>query len=77
MGFWKDWYNFVKTNAKRHMKRISAAVGAFGVALLTSIPLGTEGFMNALYASSILAGVLIIMTIFGKNGNGEYIIEEE
>lgn len=71
MGFWKDWYDFIRANAKRQMKRISAAIGAFCIALITAIPLGTVGFLNALYAASVVVGSLIIMSLFGKNGNGE------
>lgn len=70
MGFFKDWYEFIKTNAKRHMKRISIAVGSFLVLLVVSVPLGDPGFYIAMYAGFVETGSIIIMSLFGKNGNG-------
>ncbi|GAG87537.1 unnamed protein product [marine sediment metagenome] len=70
MGFWHDWYQFIKENAISNMKRFSIVIGSFLVLIITSIPLGLNTFLIIVYAGIIEASSIIIMTLFGKNGNG-------
>lgn len=70
MGFWRDWYGFIKANAKEHMKRISICIGSFLVLILTAIPMGIDIFVVVVYAGFVETGSIILMTLFGKNGNG-------
>ncbi|KKM61833.1 hypothetical protein LCGC14_1527840, partial [marine sediment metagenome] len=44
--------------------------------LVVSIPLGVPGYYYAILGSSITFAEVIIMSIFGKNGNGETHTEE-
>lgn len=71
IGFWKNWWNFLKANAVRHMKRISISVGAFLFMLVISIPLGLEAWLISVYAGSVEVAGIILMSLFGKNGNGQ------
>ncbi len=72
MGWSKKLWNFWKSNLERNVKRISIALGAFIIwALATFV---TE----PLYAGAIIAlGSMVVMSIFGKNGNGQDEEEEE
>jgi len=76
MGFWNKLWSFFKANAERHLKRISISIGAFLLSLVVSIPLGVPGYYYAILGSSITFAEVIIMSIFGKNGNGETHTEE-
>ena len=69
MGFWSDWKEFLSENAKRHMKRMSIAIGAFLVLIITSIPLGLDAFIVVVYAGIVETSSIILMSLFGKNGN--------
>jgi len=74
MTFWRDWYKFIKQNALRHMKRISISIGGFLVLLVTSVPLALNNmdyFIIIVYAGIIETSTIILMSVFGKNGNGE------
>ena len=75
MGFWKNWWNFIKCNAIRHMKRISVSVGAFLFLLIVSAPLGWNVWCISAWAGVIEMSGIVLMTLFGKNGNG--VKEEE
>jgi len=58
--------DFWKGNLERNVKRISVAIGAFLVYGLVTIP------MDPVWKGAIITlGSLIIMSIFGKNGNGQ------
>lgn len=70
MTFWNDWYNFIKTNAEKNMKRFSITIGSFLVLIISSIGLGLDAFIIVLYAGIVESSAIIIMTLFGKNGNG-------
>ena len=73
MGFFKDWIAFMSANAKEHMKRISIGIGAFICLLIISIPIALNdiaNFIYVVYAGFTEVGLIIIMSIFGKNGNG-------
>ncbi len=70
MGFWKEWSKFVKENAVNSMKRISIVIGSFLFLLVTSIPLGLDSFLIVVYAGFVETSGIILMTLFGKNGNG-------
>ncbi|KKK46753.1 hypothetical protein LCGC14_3162080 [marine sediment metagenome] len=73
MSFWKDWYIFIKQNATKNMKRFSIAIGSFIFLVISSI--GFIGFDLNTFLIIVYAGVIetfgmIIMSLFGKNGNG-------
>ncbi|GAH37200.1 unnamed protein product [marine sediment metagenome] len=62
LDFWSD-------NLERNVKRISIAVGAFIVYGIVTIPI------DPVWKGAIVTlGSIIVMSIFGKNGNGR---EEE
>lgn len=77
MGFWKDWFSFLKHNAKENMKKISIGIGSFLVLLISSIGFGWDIWIICVYAGIIETGSMILMSIFGKNGNGVVPIEPE
>lgn len=72
------WYNilyrFWMSNLENHVKRISIGFGSFLVVLLTTCTLPTPIFLASLYGASISFGTMVIMSIFGKNGNGQPIV---
>lgn len=70
IGFFKQWLSFIRDNAIRHMKRISVSVGAFLFLSIVSIPLGFEAWLIAIYAGVVETSGIILMSLFGKNGNG-------
>lgn len=64
--FTKKIYKFWKDNLERNAKRISVAIGAFLIYGLVTIPI------DPLWKGAIITlGSIIIMSIFGKNGNGQ------
>jgi len=72
MGWAKSLLDFWKTNLENNIIRISIAIGAFLVGVLAYLPLPPEW-----KGPVIILGSLIIMSIFGKNGNGITKKEEE
>ena len=70
MGFWNDWYTFLKSNAKKNMKRFSITVGAFIFLVISSLALPLEVLIAIVYAGAVQTSGIIIMSLFGKNGNG-------
>jgi len=66
MGWSKKLYKFWSTNLEKNVERISIAIGSFIVGTLTMLPLPIEW-----KGPIIILGSLIIMSIFGKNGNGK------
>lgn len=70
MGFWKDWYKFLSDNASKNMKRFSITIGSFIFLVITSIAYPTTVFWNIVYAGFIESSAIILLTLFGKNGNG-------
>ena len=70
MGFWKDWYCFLKSNAKKNMKRFSITIGAFIFLVISSLALPFEVLIAIVYAGAVQTSGIIIMSLFGKNGNG-------
>ena len=70
--FTKKIYKFWKNNMERNAKRISVAIGAFLVYGLVTIP------MDPVWKGAIITlGSIIIMSIFGKNGNGGEVEKKE
>jgi hypothetical protein len=65
MGWAKMLVDFWKTNLEQNAKRVSIAIGAFLVYGLVTIP-----FDPVWKGAIITLGSIIIMSIFGKNGNG-------
>ena len=58
--------DFWTANLERNAKRISVAIGAFLVYGLVTIP------FDPIWKGAIITlGSIIIMSIFGKNGNGQ------
>ena len=70
MGWFKTLTGFWKSNLERNVKRISIAIGAFIVWALIMLPLDP-----AWQGAIVTLGSIIVMSIFGKNGNGH--TEEE
>lgn len=65
MGWGRMLYDFWKSNLERNVKRISVAIGAFIVYGLVTIP------MDPVWKGAFITlGSIIVMSIFGKNGNG-------
>ena len=65
MGWGRLLVDFWKTNLERNVKRISVAIGAFIVYGLVTIP------FDPIWKGAIITlGSIIVMSIFGKNGNG-------
>ena len=72
MGWFKSLTGFWKANLERNVKRISIAIGAFIVWALVTIPMDP-----AWQGAIVTLGSIIVMSIFGKNGNGEHKEEVE
>jgi len=53
------------------MKRISIAIGSLIVLLVTSLGLGWDNYIIVVYAGLVETVTMIVMSIFGKNGNGQ------
>lgn len=71
MGWTRMLYDFWKTNLERNVKRISVAIGAFIVYGLVTIP------MDPVWKGAFITlGSIIVMSIFGKNGNGTKVEEK-
>lgn len=67
MGWFKSLTEFWKKNLERNVKRISIAIGAFIVYGLVTIPI------DPIWKGAVVTlGSIIVMSIFGKNGNGEH-----
>lgn len=65
MGWFKTLTGFWKSNLERNVKRISVAIGAFVVYGLVTLPI------DSLWKGAVITlGSIIVMSIFGKNGNG-------
>lgn len=70
MSFWKDWLKFLKENAKKNMKRFSIAIGSFLVLVISSLGFQIDTYVAMVYAGFVETATIIIMSLFGKNGNG-------
>ncbi len=65
LDFWSD-------NLERNVKRISVAIGAFIVYAIVTLP------VDPIWKGAIITlGSIVVMSIFGKNGNGGQVEEEE
>lgn len=65
MTWYKKLLKFWSTNLERNIKRMSIAIGSFliyGIAVLPIDPLWKGAIVTL--------GSIIVMSIFGKNGNG-------
>lgn len=72
MGWFKKLIDFWKTNLENNIIRISIAIGAFLSFVITLIPMG-----DIWKGATIILLTLIIMSLFGKNGNGHIEEKEE
>lgn len=70
MGFWSDWLTFIKENARKNMKRFSITIGSFLFLIISSLSFDFEIFVCIAYAGAVETSGIIIMSLFGKNGNG-------
>jgi len=72
MGWFKKLIDFWKNNLERNVKRISIALGAFLVWIIATIP------MDPIWSGAVITlGSIIVMSIFGKNGNGHEETEDQ
>lgn len=74
MKWYKQLYQFWMANLERNVKRISIGFGSFLIVVITTCT--TPFFLPALYGATISFGSMVIMSIFGKNGNGHTIEPE-
>ena len=72
MKWYKKLFKFWSDNLERNVKRISIAIGAFIVWALVTIPMDP-----AWQGAIVTLGSIIVMSIFGKNGNGQKEEEED
>lgn len=70
-------YRFWMTNLEKHIKRISIGFGSFLIVLITTCTLPTPIFMATMYGAGVSFGSMVIMSIFGKNGNGQSITKSK
>ncbi|MHA1292225.1 MAG: hypothetical protein ACTSQJ_06105 [Promethearchaeota archaeon] len=73
--WYKIMYQFWMNNLEKNAKRISIGFGSFLMVILTTFT--TPFFFSALYGAGISFGSMVIMSIFGKNGNGQSIVEND
>ncbi len=66
MGWARKLWTFWKTNLEKNVERISIGIGSFIVGAFAMLPLPLEW-----KGPIIIIGSLIVMSIFGKNGNGK------
>ena len=66
MSWYRRLWNFWRDNLEQNILRISIGIGAFLMYGLTLIPLDPVW-----KGSIIILASLVIMSIFGKNGNGK------
>ena len=70
LDFWSD-------NLSKSVKKISIGFGSFLIVIITTITLPTPLFYASIYGAGISFGTMVIMSIFGKNGNGHVLPELE
>jgi len=73
------WYNilyrFWISNLERNVKRISIGFGSLLIVLITTCTLPAPIFAATMYGAGVSFGSMVLMSIFGKNGNGQPIVE--
>jgi len=74
MVWYKSLYEFWLSNLEQNIKKISIGFGSLLIVILTSFTLPLELFLSSLYGAGISFGSMAIMSVFGKNGNSEFII---
>lgn len=77
MTWYKELLKFWKHNLERNIKRISIGFGSLLIVLITTCTLPTPIFMATMYGAGVSFGSMFIMSIFGKNGNGQKEEEEK
>ena len=77
MKWYKILYQFWSSNLERNAKRISIGFGSFLIVIITTCSLPTPIFLASMYGAGISFGSMVIMSIFGKNGNGVAIVDNE
>jgi len=76
MKWYQKLLKFWEANLERNVKRISIGFGSFLIVILTTCTLPTPIFLASLYGARISFGSMVIMSVFGKNGNRQEIKEE-
>lgn len=71
MKWHKKLLKFWGNNLERNVKRISIGFGSFLIVLITTCTLPTPIFLATMYGAGVSFGSMVIMSIFGKNGNGQ------
>ena len=69
--WYNDLYQFWLDNLQRNVKKISIGFGSLLIVLISTCSLPTPIFFASLYGAGISFGTMTIMSIFGKNGNGQ------
>ena len=77
MKWYQTLYQFWINNLERNVKRLSIGFGALLIVIITTCSLPTPLFLASIYGAGITFGTMVIMSIFGKNGNGQDEVEEE
>ena len=72
MKWYKKLVKFWADNLGRNYKRISIAVGSFIIFCIVMLPIPKD-WVGAV----VTLGSIIVMSIFGKNGNGNHEDEEK
>ena len=75
MTWYKTLYQFWISNLERNVKRISIGFGSFLIVVITTCTLPTPIFLATMYGAGVSFGSMVLMSIFGKNGNGQPILE--
>ena len=70
MKWYTTLYQFWLHNLERNVKRLSIGFGSLLIVIITTCSLPTPLFLASLYGASISFGTMVIMSVFGKNGNG-------
>jgi len=70
MKWYTTLYQFWLHNLERNVKRLSIGFGSLLIVIITTCSLPTPLFLAAFYGAAISFGTMVIMSVFGKNGNG-------
>jgi len=76
MTWYKKLVEFWKSNLEQNVKKLSIGFGSFLIVILVSCTLPLELFIASIYGAGVSFGSMLIMSIFGKNGN-HYLSDKE
>ena len=69
----KSWIQILRefwiSNLEQNVKKISIGFGSLPIVIITSCTMPTELFLASIYGAGISFGTMVIMSVFGKNGN--------